>query len=216
VAVSFDDTHKFVKELADAFSKHAKYVNQVWFASIVAATVVVFPAVSDDGKNIDLPFSLGTVSRPIYAPVGYFILAVLIVAYCQGYAKAYDARKFAHGLIDQLEANDPRARDFYDFFVVDGIARVWPLVSLLKRWFGNQSKIIVPSYIALKIFTQGILLGLPLLALVSAFWQILKTTSSNAFSILASVVLIFVMLAAAEIIYSELDVIRDVKKRIAQ
>jgi hypothetical protein len=212
MTISDPETREIVTQLAETFSKHAKYVNQVWFATILAAAVVTFPASKDD-KYI-LPFSFGEVDKPVYLPIAFLILFVLIVAYCQGYAKAYDTRVFAHKTLDTLESKAPDVRDHYDFLVVDSIARVWPLVSLLRKHFSFGRCVSKSFYFALKIMTQGILLGLPVAALVSIYWKIIGSGSPKYVLWPATVALFFVVVVTLEMIFAEWRVTTSVFRRL--
>jgi hypothetical protein len=171
---------EIVLDLADAFSKRSKSSNQMWLALVVAATLVIFPN-EDPGRNgvITLPFSLGSVDRTTYAFVGFMILTILIIAYCQAHAGAQNANRLAHALIDKLES--PRmARTFYDIFVVSNFSRAAPLAALLP----SQLRLRVPGvitaayYVLLKMLALAVLFGIPSVALLTAYRRLVDTASN--------------------------------------
>ena len=70
---SFDS---IIKDLAEAFSIHAKYSNRLWTFVILASAVIIFPKIQDN--NAKLPFDLAEVPLEIYYPIGFLILRIPI------------------------------------------------------------------------------------------------------------------------------------------
>src|SRR5260370_32893759 len=95
------DGLKIVRDLAKGFSAQAKYSNKVWLALIAAATLAVFPDIDANGI-VKLPFALGSVGSGTYQVVGFLILAILMISYCQSYATAHLATRIAHDEIARL------------------------------------------------------------------------------------------------------------------
>jgi len=197
-----EDLLKTVRGLADGFSKQSKYSNQLWLASIAAAAVLVFPSGSND--TVNLPFSLATIPKTTFEPVGFGILFILVMAFCQAYAHAHNAAFFGQRQLDRIERIAPEimARDIYDILVTASFARVWPLVDLLRKLPGPTKVAAIPYYVTLKLLTHVFMLGVPLLALARTYVRILEHSSPWVHvPILISLVLVVV--AAIEIAVSE-------------
>ncbi len=165
-----DENRKAVKDLAEAFSVQAKYSNRLWLATIVAATLVVFP--STNGSNVELAFSLGEVPRPAYDAIGFLILVVVTLAYFQAYAQTHNAARFLHREIAELK--DADARRFYDLLVVASFARVAPLVDTLLNLVERlkppyKNKIGAIYYVVLKFVANIVILGIPSAAVGFAY-----------------------------------------------
>jgi hypothetical protein len=206
MSVSREDALKIVRDLAEGYSKQSKDSNRLWLASIAGAAVVVFPTHSlDDKTMVNLPFSLGAVPSSIFEPVGFFILFILFMAYCQAYAHAHNADYFSQRRLDELERNNPKAlaRDFYDNLVASSFARVWPLVYLLRISCGGALKTVqLLYYVLLKFLTTVILLGIPLTALWVSYRPLLEA-SPTLILVASSFALMFTTVAVAQIVFAE-------------
>jgi hypothetical protein len=202
---SKEDALEIVQVLADGFSKQSKYSNQLWLASIAAAAVLLFPNVSS--STVNLPFSLGVIPKSIFAPVGFGILFILVMAFCQAYAHTHNAATFGQRTLDEFEKSVPEAnaRDFYDILVTASFARVWPLVDLLKDLHGAAKWIAVPYYVVLKCLTHTFMLGIPGFALVIAYVNIFEDSLAwihvPALIALSIVIIAIMQIAVAEIRY---------------
>jgi hypothetical protein len=172
------DISKFVRDFADGFSRQTKFSNQVWLALIAADTVVVFPR--GQGNSIDLPFALGSVDKPTFALVGFMILVILNIAFCQAYAEAHNVTRLAQDALTKLPPDKSSvARKLFDALTIASFARVAPLVQLLLRYINNTSKkgrIAATYYVILKITTTAVMLGIPTLASWVAFLKLIEST----------------------------------------
>jgi hypothetical protein len=172
---------KLIKDLAETFSRQSKYSNQLWLALVVAAAVVIFPNIN--GHNITLPFSLAVVDKDIYVRIGFLILTVLIIAYCQAFAQAQQAAWLAHRLIDKLD--DQWARSLYDVSVTATFTRVAPLVDLLILQLGSRttikpstlSRLAAVYYGLMKILANGVILGIPAGAVYTGYLRWMENPS---------------------------------------
>jgi hypothetical protein len=204
MVASREDTLSIVKHLADGFSNQSRQANRFWLASVVAAAVVVFPKHS--GGNVVLPFSLGEVPNSIYGPIGFGILFVLFMAYCQAYAQAHNAANFAHNYINGLKRSDTQvdARRFFDFLVISSFARASPLAEVLKSSSQKiPARITIIFYVILKILAHTIILGLPLSALLFAYCRILEHAESILIKLPLLIALVFAVIATILLIFAE-------------
>jgi hypothetical protein len=213
---SHDEVRTVVRDLADGYGKQSKDSNRLWLASIAAAAVVLFPSPNPATPNlVNLPFSLATVPTSIFEPVGFGILFVLVMAYCQAYAHAHNAAHFAQKLLDKFERTNAEAkpREFYDILVLSSFARVWPLVDLFQTLYGRKRWLVRSYYILLKLLTEATLLGIPLLSLFLAYTRIFGS-SPDWVRWPALLALVLVGIAVIEIIVAEIRYARRVVAKL--
>ena len=200
-----EETLDVIKGLADGFSNQSRQANRFWLATVVAAAVVVFPTV--DGTNIKLPFSIANVPSSYYYPIGFGIVFVLFMSYCQAYAQAHNAVKFAHKYIDGLKQSNSKIslRRFFDFSVVSSFARSSPLVELLRSFSEKiPAGLLTVLYISLKSLAHAVILGLPLYALFHAYLRILDSTEHYWIILISFVALVFTFFATTLLVVAEL------------
>jgi hypothetical protein len=193
-----------VERMASGFSKHSSYSNKLWLAVVGIAAVLLFP--NREGELIKLPFDLGSVHQSVYGPIGFIILTILTLAFCQGYAQAHLVARQAQTFINKVTpANREDARDLYDMLTTSSFARVAPLALLLKAQFPTADHTLVLFYYAtLKIIGNAVLLGLPGIALILSYRQFSGTSSAliNSIAILGLVSTTAAMLL---VLYAEIN-----------
>ena len=168
----YDEAAKIGKDLAEGFSAQAKFSNRVWLALIASATLALFPETDFIGK-VKLPFALGSVDTGTYKVIGFFILTILMISYCQTYAAAHVAVRIAHKTIDGMEPDAKRlTRQLFDMHVTPTLARVAPLAQLL-----NSQRIAACYYCLLKTVAIAVILGIPTTALFVVFLQVSENTT---------------------------------------
>jgi hypothetical protein len=157
-----------VRELAEAFSVQARYSNKVWLALIAAATLVLYPN-GESNNAVKLPFSLGSVDEGTYKVIGFLILIILMISYCQAYAGAHIATRFAHERLERINPESKRleARKLFDLLVVGTFLRVSYLVQ-----FPTMPRLSAIYYCVLKFVANAVTFGIPITALITVYVQL--------------------------------------------
>jgi hypothetical protein len=165
-------TPKLVNDLADAFNRQSKQSNQFWLALVVASAVALFPEQTTSG-NVKLPFSLGEVRTDIHSLVGFFIVTILMIAYCRAFAEGHLVRKLFDDMFERIETIERRdAFRFRDALVISNFARVFPLVDLAAT-----PQLQPVYYWLLKLTAVAVTFGIPSSALVAAYVQVANNQS---------------------------------------
>jgi len=191
---------KIVRDIADGFSTQVKFSNRVWLSLIVAATFVLFPKVT--GEYVTLPFALGNVDVGTYKVVGFLILSILMLAFCQAYAAAHFATRLAHEVIAEIPGGNNReeARRFFDLLGSSSLARVSSLAHMTGR-----HKIGAVYYSVLKLVAAAVIVGIPSTALAITYAQIAgNPTVARSVQLVAIFVFVVTSVAVIQISYLEL------------
>jgi hypothetical protein len=202
VTKHFEDVYQIAHDLAEGFSTQSKFSNKVWLALIAAATLVLFPDIDASSGNVKLPFSLGSVGPGTYKVVGFLILTVLIISYCQTYAATHIAVRIAHDLIDKIEPESKRldVRSFFGLLVTPNLARVSPLAQLT-----GLSRLAAVYYFFLKLLAITVLFVIPLIAAFFAYNQLASSLTVGKWICLISFfVLCITSTAVLQLLYTEL------------
>lgn len=195
-----NDPTKTARDLAEGFSAQSRHSNKVWLALIAASILAVFPDV-DSAGNIKLPFALGSVDADTYKVVGLLILAVLLIGYCQTYAAAHVAARFARGEIAKTSSKKEReqAQKIFELHLTPTLSRVAPLVELVRlQWLA------APYYVLLKALAVIVILGIPSAALFVVFVQLSRSsTVANWLYLLALAAILITCLAVLQMLVVE-------------
>jgi hypothetical protein len=210
--ISEDDLRKSAKDLAILVSAQANYVNKVWLVLMAASAAIAFPT-PIDCKMVKLPFSFGEADKATYDLVMFFIQSALIVAYCQAFIKAHQANGFAQKNLKGL-----KAREFFEFYRVDMIARPWLLIASLKNedtpLSGPQRWRKIVSYFSIRYFMLCVQFGLPLWALCVVTRRILRNGAPYLLLVLGFFAILLVACAALKAASEEYDFFKRVKREL--
>jgi hypothetical protein len=187
-----------IHDLAEAFNQQAKYSNKIWLVLIATSALILFHQVDDHGM-IALPFSFGSVDQKRYNILAFMILVILLISYCQAYARLQITTRFVHGFIEQLNNSQKLDhRKFFDNLVASSFFRVSGLVE------GTRIKPLAAIYyLALKVVAISILLGIPLWALASLFIQLMADPLSGWIYFIAFLALSVTCIAVLQVLYLE-------------
>ena len=176
------NTLSAVKDLAEGASIQIKATNRYWLVLIAISLFVLIPLPSIDATQRTLPFSLGEVEVGTFNTVSTYMLAVLIIAFCQAHAQAIRATLLGQRMLDkmpnEIQPIGISPRDLYDVFRLPSLVRVAPLAELIKGKYQfslDESKcpqllrkITAMLYLFFKVVATAVYLVLPAIALGTA------------------------------------------------
>jgi hypothetical protein len=206
-----------LKDLAEAFSAHAKATNRAWLAEMAVAIFVLarLPKVTaGPAPTIDLPWELGPVPAVYFYVVSTLILGILSIAFCSVHAQMARAHTF---VLQAAAAVSPtnhigkfHVRDVLEVLMQSHVLRLAPLADLVRgdpRFFhekqASRPRILIAGvyYLVLKVLGMLVYLLLPGMAL-AVVWRTYEGNDAARLSLpwLQWIVRVFVAFAAVALL----------------
>ncbi len=181
------DVKDTVKDRAEAASTQSKFANWLWLALIFISVVVLIPRpAGQPGAPVELPFDLGEVEPGVFHFVTFFMLSVLLVAFCQAHAQTVRAHRLARRAMGPVNPNDEvvpgmHPHDLFDALVTPSLSRVAALPQMVRGdyQFHPESAscprlrrvLTTILYAYLKAIAVIVYLFLPAAAMGSSLWR---------------------------------------------
>ena len=202
-----------IRDLADSFSVNSKYSNRLWFSVILSSFILMFPHVVDGKAN--LPFDLASVELGIFYQIGYAIVAILTLAFCQSYIHTSFIAQHVH--IEFLSKVQPEERreDFrklFGFMINPSITRVYPLVESAKKQNMLGQTFQNLYYLFLKLIAIAIVFCMPILSVLVGFSRAYVHTDIAILKILDTLLIAGVSFPIFQVVYNELFYLGRVRK----
>jgi len=180
-----------LKDLAEAFSEHAKAANRLWLTAVGVALFVLprlYEPIKSDNPYVELPWDLGKVPPHIFYVVAVLLLSIILTAFSSAHAQMVRAHRLSN---EALRAHGSPVvgavdmRDIVDVLRLSSFLRLAPLAQAIRggdRQFFHQPK---PSprvawlsavyYAVLKVFGAFVYFAFPAGAL-GFTWHKFETT----------------------------------------
>jgi len=219
----------YLVQLMEGCSSYTKVANQFWIALAFFSLVAIFPSMKEN--KIEMPFSLGHYTLPVFYELAFFVNAILVICFGSAFSQAMRARKLVQRAADNLKEEytfpgPVYLQDIIDTMLYPALNRVSPLAQSLqgKHQFFPEVNLVPYSkrkkafwiYFSMKVMAIIVMYAFPGFAVGLAFYRSLRYSTSLMFcAILFMSLLAFfagfslVYLAKEDIVYAW-----NVRKRV--